>query len=244
MKIVPNENWDGYSYRSNGGRVVVSFHTDADKIPKESLPLCARVIIPINEPNENGGPQQPEAETLWAMEDELVADLEKEGVSCLLLGRLTHAGDRELVFQVQDWKSFRPPVGRWMERHRDRAIDVSEHDGWDFFFSSVWPSEEDWMFIHDRRVVDNLRKSGSDPSKDHTLEFVFYGEEQALRSMKDELCARGYTVCDLNPQERRLVISQPMSLDVNAIFQESLSHTERAKDLGLEYDGWGCTVVK
>src|SRR5262249_11688704 len=150
----PKNNWDFYSYRSNGGPVVVGFHAAANKIDQASLPYCARVIIPIKAPQSNGGPTRDEANVLWALEDQLTALLSRHSVSCLMLGRLTHAGVRELVFQLRDWETFRPPVGKWMMQHKGLNIDVSEHDGWKFFFEFVWPSPESWILISDRRVVD------------------------------------------------------------------------------------------
>src|SRR6516162_10187276 len=108
MKVVPEHDWESYSYQSNGEFVVVGFHAAADKIDQSALPFCARVIIPIRQPNQNGGPEKDEAEVLWSMEDRIVEVLEAGNVACGLLGRLTHGGLRELVFQLSDWETFRP----------------------------------------------------------------------------------------------------------------------------------------
>lgn len=244
MKVVPENNWESYSYRSNGELVVVGFHVDANKIDQSGFPFCARVVIPIKQPNHNGGPAQSEAEVLWSMEDRLVEELQAHNVVCLLLGRLTHGGLRELVFQLSDWETFRPRVGKWMLKLTDRQIDVSEHRGWEFFFQFVWPSPEAWLFIADRRVVDNLVKSGSDPSKPHSLEFVFRGEAGGLEILRDQLLQRSYTLYEFKPAGRRLVMALSLPLDPNRIFGESLAHTKATKELGLEYDGWGCMIVK
>ncbi len=152
MNVVPDHNWESFHYETDDGLVFVAFHADADKLDRGKYPFCARIIITIKRPNPNGGPDRDEAAVLWAMEDRLCELLEKQSVSCQLLGRLTHAGVRELVFQVSDWGPFRPPVGLWMQQHADYATDVSEHDGWDFYFQSVWPSPQSWMLIQDRRV--------------------------------------------------------------------------------------------
>ena len=106
MSVCPNHNWDSYSYSTDNGPVIVGFHTESNKIDQSQYPLCARAIITIKAPNHNGGPAQDEAQVLWDMEDRLVEALDAASVSCLLLGRLTHSGCRELVFQVADYTPF------------------------------------------------------------------------------------------------------------------------------------------
>lgn len=243
MSVCPNHDWESYSYSTDNGPVVASFHTGANQIDQGRYPLCARVQITIKEPNAHGGPMQEEAQVLWDMEDRLVEALDARQVPCVLLGRLTHGGTRELVFQVADYAPFRPPVGRWMGQHGDYETDVSEHDGWDFFFDSVWPSENSWLLIADRRVVDRLVDAGSDPAKPHSLEFVFRGGLAALRQMQSALVARGYALLELSAENSRLVMARSLPLDVGQIFQESLSHREQCQNMGLEYDGWGASVV-
>ncbi len=243
MSVCPDHNWDSYSYSTDNGSVIVGFHTEADKIDQSKYPYCARVIITIKNPNDNGGPEQEEAKVLWDMEDRLVEALDAASVPCLLLGRLTHGGSRELVFQVADYTPFRPPVGRWIWEHDDYETDVSEHDGWDFYFESVWPSETSWLLIMDRRVVDNLVKAGSDASKPHSLEFVFRGEQAPLLEMQTALSARGYTLLDFSPEESCLVMANSMTLDVGEIFKESIAHNTLCGQLGIEYDGWGALTV-
>ncbi|WP_050030806.1 DUF695 domain-containing protein [Verrucomicrobium sp. BvORR034] len=243
MSVCPNHNWESYSYTTDSGPVIASFHAEANKIDQSTYPFCARVIITIKSPNHNGGPAREEAQVLWDMEDCLVEALDAASVPCLLLGRLTHSGCRELVFQVADYAPFRPPVGRWIGDRDDYETDVSEHDGWGFFFESVWPSEISWLQILDRRVVDNLVEAGSDASKLHSLEFTFRGEQSALQEMQTVLATRGYTLLEFSVEESRLVMAHGMALDVSDIFSESVAHHELCKRLGVEYDGWGASIV-
>ncbi|MBN8420508.1 MAG: DUF695 domain-containing protein [Verrucomicrobia bacterium] len=242
MNVCPEHDWESYSYSTDNGPVVVGFHTGSNKVEQSQYPLCARVLITIKAPNHNGGPSGDETQVLWDMEDRLVERLNAGNVSCQLLGRLTHSGTRELVFQVADYTPFRPPVGLWMREHEDYETDVSEHDGWGFFFESVWPSETSWVLIFDRRVVDHLVEAGSDPSKPHSLEFVFRGEPSGLQQMQVALTAKGYSLLELSGEENRLVMARSMSLDVGEIFRESLSHRRECQRLNIEYDGWGASV--
>jgi hypothetical protein len=243
MSVCPNHNWETYSYTTDSGPVFVGFHTEANKIDRGKYPYCARVMITIKAPNHNGGPAREEAQVLWDLEDRLGEALDGAHVPCLLLGRLTHSGTRELVFQVTDYTPFRPPVGRWICEHKAYEIDVSEHDGWGFYFESVWPAETSWLLIMDRRVVNNLVKAGSNPSKPHSLEFVFRGEESGLRQMQAALNLRGYSLLNFSAKESCLIMARNMPLDVGAIFKESVVHHEQCLRFGVEYDGWGAATV-
>jgi hypothetical protein len=92
-------------------------------------------------------------------------------------------------------------------------------------------------------VVDSLVKEGSDPSKPHSLEFVFRGDESNLQQMLATLSAKGYSLLDFSVEKSRLIMARSMPLDVGSIFSESIAHHENCQCLGVEYDGWGALVV-
>ncbi len=245
MSVVPQHNWESFNYQTDRGLVFSTFHTDADKIERDRYPHCARVILPIKNPNENGGPHREEAEVLWALEDKLEEILNEHDADCLMVGRLTHSGMRELVFQVGDWKRFRPVVGLWLrELDGYEETDISEHEGWDFFFESVWPSPDCWQWITDQRVVRASINSGSDPEKPHVLEYCFRGPEHSLRALADILSSRGYHLMELSAGEERLMMSKTVPLDMRLIGPESVFLMKEAERLGADYDGWGTFCVK
>jgi hypothetical protein len=241
--VVIQENWETYSYNSEGVPFFVSFYAGAHEIARGDFPFCARVIMPVRAPNTNGGPTGEEAETLWRLEDDLTDALAQSGAKCILLARLTHAGNRELVFQVAELGNFRLPVSRWMKQSPDYKIDVSEHDGWGFFDDCVWPSNEDWLFISDRRVVDGLIQSGSDPKREHSLEFVFLGTEPQIQALRNKLGLRDYVDIASPTPSGQLVMAKMLPLDLDRIFSESLENQRLCNELGAQFDGWGAAVV-
>ena len=240
------DQWDGYVREFDDGPVFIGFDVEAAQDDlTDTLTSCARVMIPIHHPNQNGGPVSPESEHLYALEDELCQGLADHGVCCRLVGRVTHAGVRQLVFQLEDWECFRPPVGLWIMAHEDYEIDVAEAEGWDFFDDVIRPSEETWLYLADSSVVRGLIDAGSDPEKAHALEFVFCGSQRGLRRLAGALASRGYTALPSNDfASGTIVMVKPMTLDADAIFQASLAHRDLAAELGVEYDGWGAEVVK
>lgn len=240
------DNWDSYVSQSDDKPLFISFDVEAaEKDLTATLGQCARVILPIKRPNQNGGPVPPESEHLYAMEDELCAKLVQHRAACRLVGRLTCDGIRELVFQLDDWETFRPPVGLWMMDHEDYDIDVSEHEGWSFFDDCIRPTPEVWLYLADRRVVEQLLKAGSDPAKMHALEFVFKGAESGLRQAAQALKARGYVpMAQSDFTSGEIVMVKKMLLDEDAVAAESGDNLALANEHGLTYGGWGAEVVR
>lgn len=239
------DSWDTYVSSADDKPLFISFDVDAAREDMTgTLTHCARVLIPIKQPNQNGGPTSPESERLYELEDALCKTLATSGVACRLVGRLTCDGLRELVFQLDDWDEFRPPVGAWMAEHEDYEIDVSEHEGWQFFDDCIRPTPEVWIYLADQSVVQNLINAGSDPEKEHALEFVFTGPAPGLRAAAEALKERGFVAEEpLDFENGTIVMVANMPLDLDAIVAESQAHTELAAEHGLEYDGWGAAVV-
>jgi hypothetical protein len=238
--------WDTYVAETDAGPAFVSFDAEAAESDlSDTLPHCARVILTIRRPNANGGPVSPESERLYELEDELCAMLADAGVSCRLVGRLTHGGLRELVFQLDDWDEFRPPVGAWMVEYSEYEIDVSEHEGWDFFNDCVRPSPEAALQMADRRVIRGLIEAGTKPGKPHALEFFFAGKPDGLRALTRKLGEYGYAPKDpAAAADGRMCLILRMPLDEAKISEESRANHGLAASLGVKYTGWGAAVVR
>lgn len=242
---IVGDRWNAYSAERDGALMFVSFDEDVAEVEAiDHLSSCARILITIHQPNGAGGPESPEAEKLWEMEDELFELLQEHQVDCRYVARLTYGGLRELVFQLQDWESFRPPVGMWIMRHEEYEMDVSEHEGWDFYNDYIRPRHEDRIFMLDNSVVMNLIEAGSDPEKEHSLEYVFVGEKSGLERVAISLRKRGYVdIGETDFASGQIVLAKKMVLDTSLIVFESLANSELAEDAGVEFNGWGASVV-
>lgn len=237
------DEWNAYVAERDDLLMFISFDVGATRSTRPSnLAWCARIMIPIREPGPAGGPGDEERDVLWQMEDALVAMLQKAGVRCRLVGRMTYDGLREIVFQVHDWESFRPPVGAWMGAFADYEIDVSEHEGWEFFDDHISPRLEDQLFMADRSVIDRLIESGSDPEKEHALEYAFRGPAAALERLGLALRERGYVSVD--EQDDLIVLATRLPLDLRRVVAESIGNHRLAEEYGVECDGWGALIVK
>lgn len=240
---IVSEHWEMFVRETPEQLFFISVAMDVVMNPPADLPHCARIIIPIAEPGRNGGPQGEESERLWQMEDALCAVLHDCDIpNCVLAGRMTYAGWRELVFLHDDWDAFRPPVGGWMQQHPDYAIDVDESEGPGFCNDYLRPTLADQFFILDNRVIRNLVEQGSNPELPHDLEYFFRGEPAALAQLREQLGTRGYRTGDAS-QPGELLMVKTLPLHLPLVVQESLANHELASTLGADMDGWGAAVV-
>jgi regulator of RNase E activity RraB len=243
---IVHDRWDQYLTFASDKPLFVSFDVDATEQDLSfQFPYCARVIVPVKQPNPNGGPTNPESERLYGMEDQLCEVLGQANVVCRLVGRLTHGGKREIVFQLANFDSFRPPVGWWMQQNRDYQIDVSEHDGWEFFNETIRPTAADWLWMRDRDVVNHLLKAGSNPDKPHDIDFTFCGPADGLKRAAVQLAKRGYTAGGkIDFASGSFTAVKRLPLDLEAIHEETLANHELAGTFGITFDGWGAMVVE
>src|SRR5262245_16601165 len=240
------EPWDTYVRETDDAPFFISFDVEAAKKDlTNTLTSCARVVINIQNPGPSGGPERPENERLWAMEDELCASLAGQGVACRLVGRITYKGSRVLVFQLDDWDRFRPPLEAWVGRCGDYEIRMVQSEGWKFFNQCIRPEPEDWLFMADVSVIQNLVKHGSDPDKEHSLDFVFQGEPDNLRQISAALQDLGFEPHQSSdPDGGQVVLVMKKKLDVRGITSISRRLAQLAEEFGVKYDGWGAEIVR
>jgi regulator of RNase E activity RraB len=160
------------------------------------------------------------------------------------VGKLTHEGVRENVFQLAEMGPFRNVVERWWQRFPDRQIRVVTHPGWQFYEACVRPTAAQWQWVKDRRVVDALIRRGSDPTQVHTLKFFFLGAPPALQAVEAELRQRGYAPSPADSSEGKLVMVLRSALDPDFIAGQSLALEDLTSAHDVTYDGWGAYVVK
>ena len=107
-------------------------------------------------------------------------------------------------------------------------------------------AQEDW----DSRIIDRLRKAGSDPFKAHEVDFFFaLPNESAAQAVNAQLERDGFAV-DLkavpdNPDfPYSLHARKSMRLSVPDMRELSRRFTELTHQNGGRYDGWSADVVK
>lgn len=104
----------------------------------------------------------------------------------------------------------------------------------------------------DREVLRELSKAGSDLSKPHRIEFHFVGYDEAkVMALAEEGRKAGYSVSSIDSmadKDARKYWYFDLIQDVIPTPKNIFGHTavmaKLAKKYAVEFDGWGCLVVK
>lgn len=94
-----------------------------------------------------------------------------------------------------------------------------------------------------QEVIDNLIKHGSDPEKEHFIEFAFYGDREKFPALEQYLISKEYQKVSGQASEM-VVVGKWMKLHLQKIESEIALLERTAQDFGLEFDGWGAQVEK
>lgn len=234
--------WDFYSYFYADGQVsVAEFDVEhALEDTHEGLANGFRMIIFI-EPEKclgSGIPNAKEDKSLRHVEHELIHSL---AIHCRLVGILSYGAMRELIFQAEKAKEFETDINLWISMQKGYRMELKSYEGWSFFDEKLRPNVSMWQQISDRKAIAELIKAGSDVASEHVLEHNFIGPDIQLDKLKAQLLQDNFTL--VSQSEGNLVLSKPSLLDlgaVNAITGRLASFCPR---MGLEYDGWGTSVV-
>ena len=106
--------------------------------------------------------------------------------------------------------------------------------------------QDDW----DTRAIDRLRKQGSDPFKEHEVDFFFaLPNDEACRAVNAQLERDGYSI-DIKavPDSPDLAFSLHARKFMRLSVPDMQAISRRFKELALanggRYDGWASDVVK
>jgi len=105
---------------------------------------------------------------------------------------------------------------------------------------------------YDIQVIDQLKKAGSDLSKEHEIEhhFVIYGDKKKADGAISELVKQNYKVTELEEDQDNgesyyffdAIISSMVKPEI--ISSQTYTMEKIADKYDIEYDDWGCMVVK
>ncbi len=93
----------------------------------------------------------------------------------------------------------------------------------------------------DTQVFATLQEAGCDFTKEHVVDFLFLGEDDALKKIRETLEGNGFYLAETqNPGE--LLMHNKMILHLPLMQQFTVELDRLAEVTGTEYDGWGTQV--
>lgn len=217
----------------------------AREAPLPGRSHMAYVRVLMRQPRPDGLSSNEEFDTLIAIEDALVAQVVQHGPTTFA-GRNTSSGNRDFYFYTADPDGFDGLVAAAMARHPDYDFETgTRHDpDWDVYFDFLSPSPDDFQRIMNRRVVENLAAHGDDRSKPRDVDhFAYLPDAAALGRLRGYLESHGFDIGEPRLDDGAIALAFKRQDRPDAMDEVVIPLARHIRDLGGEYDGWGCEVV-
>ncbi|HLP84852.1 MAG TPA: DUF695 domain-containing protein [Phycisphaerales bacterium] len=196
---------------------------------------------------DNGLPTPEVFECVRQADDAATAALES-ACKAICVGTLMGNGARSLYFyassdanaQAAMSKVAAPGVKVAMRSQRDAA--------WQCVVDDVWPTPEEIRWNADKSVLDQLEEAGDDMSTPRPIEHLaILPSKEAAAKFVEWLREEGFELTD-GPAKHEgawhVEFSQTCAPDIDEIYDQTSAAAQMADELGGEYDGWQCGIVK
>jgi Family of unknown function (DUF695) len=231
--------WEFY-YITQGGnlRAIIEFDREAAlETDHAGYAFGFRAVFYCDEEacDDAGMPLGEEEQRLQILTDRLLNFLEEKKIDCKLVGRITLAAMREIVFQAAEYKNFWVLVTPWIA---DCGHDgeLRKYEEWSFFDDYICPDEAMQQQIDDRNAVEKLIAAGHAPGAPIVLRFTFIGADAELDTLQSELGNDGFIEAMRSPGMRQL--DRKVPLEGTEVFRLTLALVAFSHDMGLQYEGW------
>lgn len=241
-----SDDWDFYQLLvdSEPASIYLDLGLAADA-PNKNQPHMAYVRVVMRQPRPDGLSSNEEFEDLIGIEDSLT-----EGFSSskpvTYVGRNTSSGNRDFYFYTTDAVLFEASAKTAMAHHPQYQFEIGSRPDpdWETYFSFLYPSPDDLQHILNRRVTDQLASHGDNSSEPRVIEhFAYMPNADATGELRAFLAGQEFSVDEPKFDGTSTMLSFKRSDRPDNIDNVVIPIARRIRELGGEYDGWGCTVV-
>lgn len=214
--------------------------------PDRSRPTAIIVTITYT-PRDNGLPSPEVFEHVKQAEDATTQAIERT-CNATCVGTLMGDGKRSLYFYAASDAGANDAIAKVAAPGVKVALRSQRDPNWECVVDDVWPTPEEMRWNADKSVLDQLEESGDDMTSPRPIEHlaVFPSKEAAARFVQ-WLREEGFELLEgpsKHDGEWQVEFSQMASPDIDEIFDQTSAASHAAEELGGEYDGWQCRIVK
>ncbi|GHT20393.1 hypothetical protein FACS189429_8560 [Bacteroidia bacterium] len=246
------EEWD--FDMCNVDNIIGSFRVDlslAKVAPVAGKPNLVWVGVEMQNAREDGLSSDAESQTLYAIEDELVARF-LSNHNAVLAGILTSNFERVFYFYLADatdfYQKFVLPSFAKFPDYKFYS-DTKEDKDWEHYFDFLYPSPDIHQRMMNRRVIRNLQNAGDNLNKERMVDhFLYFKNEQDMNAYILEIEKQNFQILKKGFNEDRneftLNIGRVDKVDYESVDDYVLYLCKLAGNHNGSYDGWGCTIEK
>lgn len=250
MPSEQQENWDCYLISTDDGPVLNFLNLSARSTSDNNLVIRSLVRIKLNQPDEHGFPTKEEDIVLWKIEDALETYVQKS-LGGRYVGRSTHKGQRTFCYYVSSDNQLKDSdLQVILARFGGYAPQCSSEkdDKWTYYFEVLYPSAEQMQCIQNRKVVDQLVKSGDLLEELREIDhWIFFKSSEGRQEYKNAVMQMGFEIRQerqLDDGRYSLQIYREDLADYESIDEIVLPLFRLARKQDADYDGWETLVVK
>lgn len=242
-----SEDWDFYPLLVDSEPASIYLDLGLARIaPIRAQPHMGYVRVFMRLPRHDGLSSNEEFEALCKLEDALV-----DGVAriCLttFVGRNTSSGNRDFYFYTADPDAFAEAVEAVMAGYPDYQFESGGRldSEWAVYSDFLYPSPDSLQRIRNRRVTSILADHGDSLSEPRPIDHLAYlPNAVAAASLRDYLSEQGFIVDEPRCEDSSVALSFKRTDRPDGIDDVVIPIARHVRELGGDYDGWGCEVVK
>lgn len=242
-----SEDWDFYPLRVDNEPASIYLNLALARLgPLSAQPHMAYVRVRMRQPRPDGLSSNEEFDALSGLEDQMVPAAAREGVT-IYAGRNTSGGNRDFYFYTADPADFATAVKKAMASMPEYQFQIGGRPdpAWKVYFDFLYPSADDYQRILNRRVIDSLTHHGDDLSKPRTIDHMAYVPNmEAAKALTNYLRNQGFIVEEPRVDGSSVGVSFKRTNTPGQMDETVIPIARQVQELGGEYDGWGCEVVK
>lgn len=243
--------WDWYACTLHGRDAIVQVDlAHATRAPVPGLGVLCWVVVPLQAPLPNGLAAPGETPRLAALEEALVPELTRE-LQAAYVARATTHGRRELYFYARDAERLGACARTALTAFPEYAVDVGARpdETWSHFLGVLMPGPHELQLMHTREQLRELQRRGDRGGERPIRHFAYFADWQSRQRFGQWARDQGFACADLAVAEgpapgrpfgcRLERADLPDEAGLTALVT---ALSDKAQELGGEYDGWECDV--
>jgi hypothetical protein len=218
----------------------------ANRAPIAELPMFKAIEVTLLHPN-------PDTQMSTNAEFDRLSDMEDfiqtfDSEELLFIGRQTGAGKRKFYFYsapTQDMATLIEAFTTTFPEYHQTSFQF-EDPKWQTYLNDLYPNDIAFNEIGNRHVVFQLAEYGDDGQTPRTIDHnIIFTDKSASKEFENIATAMGFSVS----VKRQGIFNRTYDVLLQktdspvALDPVTMDLKNRAKQLGGEYDGWGCTTV-
>jgi len=217
----------------------------AGDAPIENQPHMSYVRVFMRHARPDGLSSNDEFEALSGVEDSLT-EIFSASDDTTYVGRNTSSGNRDFYFYTADPAAFAGSASAAMAGHPQYQFEIGGRPDpdWDVYFGFLYPSPDDLQRILNRRVTEQLADHGDNHSEPRLINhFAYLPNARATAELRDFLAGQDFSVDEPRVDGGSVGLRFTRSDRPDNIDDVVVPIARRIREVGGDYDGWGCEVV-